>query len=57
MDRIEFKSAGADWGTVTHMGIFRRRPWWQRALSVVVRRWKSDVCIAAGAVENMKDGG
>jgi len=42
---IIFESIGDSWGKVTHVGIFVRRPWWQRILGLIYRPWRWSRCI------------
>ena len=37
---VEFPASGSNWGTVTHVGIYAKRPLWQRILGIVWRPWR-----------------
>ena len=39
---VTFASVDADWGTISHIGCFVKRPWWQRAIGLVYRPWRRD---------------
>lgn len=49
-DSIEFPAPGDDWGTVTEVGIFTRRPWWQRMLGYIYRPWRREKIMANGSL-------
>lgn len=52
MAEIKFDPVSCNWGTITELGIFTRRPWWQRALSLFVRKWRrTDAYVATGVLE------
>jgi hypothetical protein len=43
VSEIKWDPESCNWKKITELGIFARRPWWQRFMSLCVRNWRHDV--------------